>query len=81
METIKEHDVVALVDDVLGSGLRSGDLGTVVHCYAGGVLEVEFANRSGGAVAIVTLERKGVRPLRGDDRPSVRGVMESAQSD
>ena len=45
---VKEHDVVALTEDVLSEGLHKGDVGAVVHCYqAGDIYEVEFIDERG----------------------------------
>jgi uncharacterized protein DUF4926 len=48
----------------LGYGLRSGDVGAVVHVYADGkAYEVEFVTGSGQTLAVETLEPKDLRPL------------------
>jgi len=33
---IKEHDCVALTEDLPEEGLKAGDVGTVVHIHQGG---------------------------------------------
>jgi hypothetical protein len=45
---VKEHDVVALIEDVPADGLHKGDVGAVVHCYRpGDIYEVEFIDERG----------------------------------
>ena len=58
-DTIKELDVVALLQDVPAKGLVAGQVGTVVETLAEGVFEVEFSDDSGRAYAMV--------PLRADE--------------
>ncbi|MFY9620151.1 MAG: DUF4926 domain-containing protein [Pyrinomonadaceae bacterium] len=55
MNEIKEHDVVALLQDVPEHGLIRGEVGTVVHLWKSGAYEVEFSDNSGRAYAFVTL--------------------------
>lgn len=63
---IDELDLVALANDVPEHGLKAGDLGTVVHVYRGGKgFEVEFLTAAGDTIAVLTLDRKGVRPFSG----------------
>jgi hypothetical protein len=46
---MQELDLVVLTRDVEEFGLKSGDVGTVVHCYGQGeAFEVEFVAASGG---------------------------------
>lgn len=45
---VKEHDVVALIEDRPADGLHKGDVGAVVHCYREAeVYEVEFIDERG----------------------------------
>ena len=45
---LKEHDVVALTEDLPADGLHKGDVGAVVHCYQSGMIyEVEFIDERG----------------------------------
>ena len=63
MGEIKMHDVVALLQDVRTKHfeggqallLRRGQIGTVVMTYQDGACEVEFADRSGRAFALLPL--------------------------
>ena len=53
---VKEHDVVALTEDVPSEGLRKGDVGAVVHCYqAGDLYEVEFIDERGRTKRIASI--------------------------
>jgi Domain of unknown function (DUF4926) len=62
---IKEHHRVVLKKNLAGQGLRSGDVGTVIHIYkAGKAFEVEFLTLHGETVAIATLEASQVRPVQ-----------------
>jgi hypothetical protein len=61
---MKELDMVALERDLPTYGLRTGDVGTIVHDYDGGAAyEVEFVRTDGDTIAVVTLTPKDVRPL------------------
>lgn len=58
----RELDTVVLTHDVDEHGLKSGDVGTVVHCYPDGTaFEVEFVRADGNTVALLTL---GVADIR-----------------
>jgi hypothetical protein len=64
---IAELDPVALTRDVPEHRLVAGDIGTVVHVYAGGdALEVEFVRADGVTIAVLTLRSVEVRPLTAD---------------
>jgi hypothetical protein len=70
---INEHDVVVLTEDVPGSGLEAGDIGTVVHVHKGDTgYEAEFMTLAGETVAVVTLRPAQVRPVQPRDVPHVR---------
>jgi hypothetical protein len=61
---IHEHDLVVLTRDLADSGLKSGDIGTVVHVHdrsAG--YEVEFLTLCGTTVAVITLRPHDVRTI------------------
>ena len=73
MNTLKELDPVALTCDLPEHGLKQGDVGTAVLVHGGGeAFEVEFVGYDGHTVALLTLEGKKVRPLRGSDIPHAR---------
>lgn len=61
---IKEHGRVVLTKPVPAERLETGDVGTVVHVYPGGLAyEVEFTMLDGGTAAVVTVESSDVRPV------------------
>jgi hypothetical protein len=62
---IKEHDRVVLKKRIPGQGLKTGDVGTVIHVYKKGeAFEVEFLTLHGATVAIATLEASQVRAVQ-----------------
>lgn len=53
---IAEHDIVALTQDRPDVGLRVGDVGTIVHCYANAAAyEVEFVDAHGRTKCVLTV--------------------------
>ncbi len=59
-----ELDTVVLAHDLKTYNLTRGDVGTIVHCYAGGkAYEVEFVTGEGQTIAVVTLEPADIRPI------------------
>lgn len=56
MAGIEMHSAVALLEDLPEHGLVRGQVGTVVESWAPGVYEVEFADESGKAFAMVALK-------------------------
>ncbi len=67
-----ELDTVVLRHDLPDAGLRSGDMGAIVHAHGAGSIEVEFVTASGKTLALVTLSTDDVRPVRDDDLLAVR---------
>jgi hypothetical protein len=70
---------VILTRDVPESGLRDGDIGTVVERHVvSGVPEegysVEFFDMTGNTVAVVTLPASALRLPTPADRPAVRAL-------
>ncbi len=69
---------VVLTEDLPGSDLRAGDVGTVVDRRAVPGLEdgysVEFFDMTGRTVAVVTVRESQVRRPTRADRPSVRAL-------
>ena len=62
---IKEHDRVVLKKSVPEEGLKTGDVGTVIHVYnRGEAFEVEFLTLYGETVAVATLEASQIRPVQ-----------------
>lgn len=70
----KERDTVVLVRDIPEHSLRAGDLGAVVHTYAGNGFEVEFIRASGQTQAVVLLEAADLRAVQDQDLIAVRQV-------
>lgn len=69
---IRELDTVVLIRDLPEAGLRTGDLGAVVHVYGDEAVEVEFVTASGRTQALLTLPTTDGRPVRDDDLLAVR---------
>ena len=70
---------VILTRDVPESGLRAGDVGTVVERHVGsGVADegcsVEFFDMTGNTVAVVTLAASALRVPTPADRPAARAL-------
>lgn len=62
----RELDSVILTHDIVEHGLKSGDLGAIVHVYPdGAAYEVEFVTADGKTAALLTLGAADIRPLRG----------------
>ena len=73
---IKEHDCVVLMANLPKEGLLSGDVGTIVHIYKGGVaFEVEFITLTGRTVAVATVETSQLRPVSRKDINHVRELV------
>jgi hypothetical protein len=64
---MKTLDVVVLVRDVPGHGLRAGDVGTIVETYGPVEFAVEFIAASGRTRALATLNPQDVRAATDDD--------------
>ena len=71
-------DTVVLVRDIPRSGLRAGDLGSVVEIPSADKLEVEFVTASGRTTALVTLSASDVRAIADTDLVAVRTIARSA---
>ena len=74
MTSIKELDRVVLTADFPEEGLLSGDVGTVVHLYPDGAIEVEVVLPSGHTMGLVTARPGEFRALGPGDVPHVRTV-------
>jgi Domain of unknown function (DUF4926) len=62
---IKEHDRVVLREEIPDQGLKTGDVGTVIHVHnKGEAFEVEFIALDGETLAIATLDASQVRPVQ-----------------
>ena len=59
---IDELDLVVLLHDETVHRLKSGDVGTVVHCYKDKKgFEVEFVSAEGKTIAVLTLTDTEIR--------------------
>lgn len=73
---IQELDIVVLVKDLEMYGLKRGDVGTVVHCYADGkAFEVEFVTGEGETIAVLTLNEADIRPMHHQEILHVRAFV------
>ena len=73
---IKEHASVVLLADLPADGLKSGDIGAVVHCYPDDqAYEVEFVTFSGRPAALVTVRADQVRPVAANENAHARAVV------
>ena len=72
---IREFDTVVLAHDLPDLSLKAGDVGAVVHVYPGGdAFEVEFVAGEGETVALATLKRTDIRPMRNQEILHVRAL-------
>lgn len=69
--TAQLYEEVVLNRDLPKEGLKTGDLGTVVHVYQGGY-EVEFFTATGKTRSVVTLEAEDVRAIAENEMVAVR---------
>lgn len=70
---LEEHGEAVLAEDRAEVGLRAGDVGTVVHVYGDGEgYEVEFMNKHGDTLAVLTLPCTAVRAVAPGEIPHVR---------
>ena len=70
---IREHDRVVLTADLPDEGLAAGDVGVVVHVYAGGSgYEVEFFTLTGATATVASVAAESLRAVRREDRLHVR---------
>jgi hypothetical protein len=60
---MKLLDVVALIDEMPGAGLRRGQVGTIVELLAPGVFEVEFCALDGTTYASLAVEERRLMVL------------------
>lgn len=72
---IKELDTVVLTHDIGEYGLKEGDIGAIVHCYAdGNIFEVEFVTAGGRTIAVLTLSLDDIRVMSSTEILHVREV-------
>ncbi|MCK4760803.1 MAG: DUF4926 domain-containing protein [Candidatus Aminicenantes bacterium] len=76
---IRELDTVVITRDFSEHGLKQGDIGAVVHTYENGAsFEVEFITIDGNTVALLTLNREDIRPIKGREVLHVREPVQIA---
>lgn len=67
---------MVLTEDLPGTGLKAGDVGTVVHIHAGGAgYEVEFMTLAGETVAVTTLGPAQIRTIARRDIAHARAMQ------
>lgn len=72
---IAELDRVVLTRDLPDAGLRTGDVGVVVHLYGGRkAAEVEVFSLTGETLAVVTAPIDALRPVGSRDVVSARPI-------
>jgi hypothetical protein len=72
---LEELSTVALTKVLPESGLKSGDVGAIVHNYpTGQAYEVGFVALDGETIAIITLPTDAVRPIRPREIAQAREV-------
>jgi hypothetical protein len=73
-----EHDRLVLTADIADKGLRSGDVGTIVHVHPGGqAFVVEFMALSGDTLAVATVLPTQARPITDQDITHARMVAKA----
>jgi hypothetical protein len=72
---IQELDQVVLTTDIAESGLKAGDVGTVVLTHRDGEgYEVEFVTLDGETIAVTSLLASQVRPIQHREIAHVRSL-------
>ena len=75
---IKEHDRVVLREEIPDQGLKTGDVGTIIHVHnKGEAFEVEFIALDGETLAIATLDASQVRPVQRKEITHARLLVHS----
>ena len=61
---MRELDLIVLTRDLPRHGLKTGDVGAVVHCYSDQhAYEIEFVTAEGKPLAVLTLTESEIRPF------------------
>ena len=71
---MNELDPMVLTHDVHSSGLRAGDVGTVVHLHTDHDCEIEFVNGAGETIAVLTMGEADLRPVASGEILHVRAL-------
>lgn len=78
---MKELDLVVLTHDIDKHDLKSGDVGTIVHCYDGKIgFEVEFVTAEGKTIGVLTLSKADIRPFENAEILHARDVTPMAEA-
>jgi hypothetical protein len=73
---MQELERVALAEDLQEHGLKTGDIGMIVHVYgAHKGYEVEFVTLSGELVALVSVHPHQIRQIAHNEIASVRRLQ------
>lgn len=73
------YDLVALRRDIDRFGLKQGDVGMVIETYQDGEgYEVEFGDAQGNVLAVLTLKREEIEPLKSSQLLCVRDFARRA---
>jgi hypothetical protein len=73
--SMNEHDTIVLTRPLPEHGLQAGNVGVIVHVYAGEKgFEVEFVAGSGSTVAVVTLAPDDIRTVATSEILHVRKI-------
>jgi ATP-dependent exoDNAse (exonuclease V) alpha subunit len=73
---INEFDKVVLTENIYSSGLKVGDVGTIVMIHEEGLgYEVEFMTLDGETIAVETLSANQIRATKKGEIAHVRKVQ------
>ena len=71
----EEHDRIVLTSDISTGGLKTGDVGTIVHIHRHGeAFEVEFLTLDGQTAAIATVLASQARSVSDRDITHARQI-------
>ena len=74
---LEEHDRIVLTDDISDSGLKAGDVGTIVHMYPNGeAFEVEFLTLDGNTAALASVLPSQARLVTRTDITHTREITD-----
>ncbi len=74
---LEEHDRIVLTDDISDSGLKAGDVGTIVHTYPNGeAFEVEFLTLDGNTAALASVLPSQARLVTRTDITHTREITD-----
>ena len=74
---IRELDTVVLTRNIEEHGLKTGDVGAVVHCYSDGdAFEVEFVTAEGRTITVLSLTLADIRLMNNKEILHVREIAQ-----